>query len=172
MVKKVSTFILSLMLVSGCAARSYQTLGVSHMGGQRLVGVVSQKSANEFDEFVRRFHDHLSQKQYDKAYDMFSDELKIYVALDKFKEDQASLDRDFGQEQDFIALFYKAVSYLPKFDEALFQDAFTYYESVIGAYQSARDKKAIVYEFNVIRKNGALMIAGLNYGPCAEECGE
>ncbi len=167
--KDIIFLVIFALFASGCAMKSYSHLGVSMSGENQLMGVVSKKSANEFDTLIFKFHDLAKNKQYAEAYKLFSDNLRSTVSLEKFIEDQESLDKQFGEEKDFVHFYYKVASLLPKIDEALFFDAFKYYNRVIGAYASKRDKQ-VAYEFGVVRINGSLAIDTISFGQCDKEC--
>ncbi len=167
--RKLLILVAIAAVTSGCALKSYSHLGISSFQGAEVASVVAKGSAQKFDSVVFAFHDFLKSGQYAQAYDFFHKDLKAQVSLEKFIEDQKSLDKNFGEEKDFVQMYYPMANILPKIDEALFHDAFAYYSYVTGVYKSVRTKD-IVYEFSIVRADGDLKIAGLTYGPCEDEC--
>jgi hypothetical protein len=155
-------YLAAALVFSGCTAKSMYAVGIEYAEGNRLVGVVSQRTANKSHSFIRHFHSLISRQRYSDAYQKLSRGLREKLSLSQFKEDFYYLDTTYGPEQSFEPLFIPVTGSLPNSDMALYLNGFTYYEAVISNYLSQRNTD-IIYSFAIVKEGLGIKIGSLGF---------
>lgn len=164
--KNKSLFIFSIIFfLSGCAAKSYNFVGVHSAG---IVSVVAKTAVLPVDNFIREWLTDLERGDFEQCYSALSSQIQNELSLEKLKAIRDELAEKYGRTQKLEILELPITRAFPLVDEALFKkttaSALKYYDYVLARYLSSRPKHNLVYFIGVAMNNDKLEIVTFGMG--------
>ncbi len=152
----------------GCAVKSYNFVGVSYLGQNRMIGVVSSSAGKVADDFLKGWLTKIETGDLDKCYDSFSDQIRQELSLERFKAIKSDLDAKYGRTQETLGLEMPGARFFPPLDEANFQGSASagikYYDYIMGRYLNKRPVHNLVYFIGVALDKEQFQIVSFGVG--------